>query len=612
MSSIRWLLAALRKFILGNTFVRASTRGLLWLLASLWRATKGPSPRSTFADDSRVVFAQTPDHDGGHTLTPTSPVDTENPVGYISASSMPAFLQPYLNSGPGGSQASEDTTTYSMPQESYPLHNLSDHHPGSSSIPHLPPSTSMQDLQLGPGGSPPSKNSSVVDLPLPDSPRQPRHSSGVDGDAAVNSLPCLSKTHKCIFPGTPETLRRYDRKAIIPPDPSTFCLPPLAMDGLPNPPTPGWTACQHPKGALYFFQEEQRVFTDANLFDMETLLFINENLRIVNDFLSTHSVHLDPGVDLVLDENIDSDGTRECQYYFVNHVGRCVFWMDNGDSDLFPVTAHVKGMTSASHIRHELEAQYWLHCEYYPRAFELTHEIINELRDIVLHAASDVFTSSTTTVSWKIDDLRDMNTCIAGCNEIIGKHTENKFEGSNCLVGRLMHKFARDRVYNFHGEPGARLNIHKSVHGTMQKGTMFIRLLNLLLLSVPNSHLSGLRALSIDGIIRHSRWAQFVKGLISEWQDCNINAAVILAANVGFLSIQSVDQGSPAQMASYVSTVASIASILIGLLLLGYHRNLDSNSAAAISFTSNDTDWRRPLEALAVLYSLPFSMLLWS
>ncbi|KAJ7467281.1 hypothetical protein B0H11DRAFT_2239523 [Mycena galericulata] len=86
--------------------------------------------------------------------------------------------------------------------------------------------------------------------------------------------------------------------------------------------------------------------------------------------------------------------------------------MDYGDSDLFPVTHEVKGMTSASHIRHELEAQYWLHCEYYPKAFEVIHEIIEELHDIVIHALGDVLTSSTSTVGWQINDLEKMLTLI--------------------------------------------------------------------------------------------------------------------------------------------------------------------------------------------------------
>lgn len=80
----------------------------------------------------------------------------------------------------------------------------------------------------------------------------------------------------------------------------------------------------------------QRVFTDANLFDSGRLDFINDQIRIIRDFLRVHNVHLSPDVDLVLDEYLYDDGSSGCQYYFVNHQGRCVFWMDHVDSDMFP------------------------------------------------------------------------------------------------------------------------------------------------------------------------------------------------------------------------------------------------------------------------------------
>ncbi|KAJ7359247.1 hypothetical protein DFH08DRAFT_686330, partial [Mycena albidolilacea] len=397
----------------------------------------------------------------------------------------------------------------------------------------------------------------------------------------------------------------------------------------------GWTRCQHPEGAQYFFHEEKRVFTDANLFDNASLTFIHENIHKVHDFLRVHSVHLEPGVDLVLDEYVYADGSKGCQYYFVNHQGRCVFWIDNGDSDLFPVTQEVKGMTSASHIRHELEAQYWLHCEYYPRAFEVTHEILDELRDIVLHALGDVFTSSTSTVSWKLDDLKNMITLIDGCAsgslghhlhllihlpaENVGKYSHEKLSGSNCLVGRLMHIFSRSRVYHFHGEPGARLNADQSVHDR-HKQTMFIKILSPLLFYAPNFHLSRLHTISIDGLIRYREWPEFFMGLNSEWGEFILYATVVLTANVAFLAIQSVDSDgnnvhnrSPTQLSSYLSILTSIGSIIMGLLLGNHHRDqVRVSISEAANFLFNRTRPTLGLETLAVMYSLPYAMLIWS
>ncbi|KAF7361072.1 hypothetical protein MSAN_01138100 [Mycena sanguinolenta] len=297
MSSIRWLLAALRKFILGNALVRASTRGLLWLLAALWRAMKRKPPSgSTFTDESRVVYAQTPEYHGGNTLYPTVPPGNESRVGYISASSMPASLQPYLNSDPGWSRSSQDVITHPIYQESYPLQSLSSQHlPATSPVQPSPRSSARtQNHPLGPEGSLSSANSSAEDLYLSatESPSQSRRSSAIYGDVVVSSPPCLSEVHKRIFPGTPETVGRYERKTIIPADPTSFCLPPLTIDALPwaetNPPS-GWTTCQHPEGAQYFFHEEKRVFTDANLFDAASLALITHSLRIVNDFFRAHN-----------------------------------------------------------------------------------------------------------------------------------------------------------------------------------------------------------------------------------------------------------------------------------------------------------------------------------
>ncbi|KAF7360384.1 hypothetical protein MVEN_00768200 [Mycena venus] len=510
--------------------------------------------------------------------------------------------------------SSQDITEYPITQdsESYLQQSLSVQHLPAQ---HRHPSSAIHSLEhlpaLPPSPNPgsasylPSTNTSVVDS-VPD---------------LMESPPCLNDTHERIFPGTPETIARYSCKTIIPNEPTRFTIAPLTISVLPTPPPSGWTTCQHPEGAKYFFHEEEvcRVFTDANLWDAETLKFINDNIRYVKDFLRAHNVHLDPGIDLVLDEYVYDDKTKGCQYYFVSHHGRCVFWMDKGDSSLFPVTEELKGMTSASHIGHELEAQYWLHCEYYPRAFEVTHEIVDELRDIVLHAFGDVITSQTSTVSWKTDDLKSIITLIEGFDKIMGRDSGHKITGTKCMVGRLMHVFARSRVYNFHGEPGARLNVDQSVHAIVQKRTMLIKTLTPLLFYAPEYYLSSFHGIQTDRLIRPREWSDFITGLNRDWQQFTLLATVVLNANVAFLAIQSVDDDdnntvhtrSPMQISSYLSMMTSIGSIIIGLLLANKIRNRDRSppSIAAQFLFTNPT---LGLETRAILYSLPYALFIWS
>ncbi|KAJ7037862.1 hypothetical protein C8F04DRAFT_1090422 [Mycena alexandri] len=634
MPGIRWILAALRRLILGNTLVRASIRGLLFLLSALIRATKKkPDPRSTLTRDSqniRIVYPEAADSHGQNPY-PALQANPENRAIYTSASFVPTSLHPYSNSGPSASRSSQEISAHPITQESYSLHSLSVQHlPTTLSVQQPPETLSVQHLpalppspNFGAAGYLPSKSSSAVDFHLPgpatESPIQSRHSSGVFGDVAVPSIPALlNEAHPRIFPGTPESLCRYDRRAVIPSEATQFTLDPLTISVLPVAPPTGWTRCQHPEGAPYFFHDEKRVFTDANLFDGATLKFMDENVRNVTDFLRVHSIQLAPDVDLVLDEYIYDDQSKGCQYYFVNHQDRCVFWLDKAQSEMFDVTQELRGMTDASHIRHELEAQYWCHCELYPRSFEVTHEIVDELRDILLHALGDLITSATSTVSWKVDDLNNMIKLVDGLTKNVGKNVDKKFTGT-CLVGRLMKDFVRARVYNYHSTPGARLDIGHSVYGTVHKRTLLIKILSPLLFYAPDFHLLGLETIFSDGLIRNRGWSEFIMRLNNEWQEFTLYATVVLNANVAFLSIQSVDQGgpadsrSPAQISSYLSILTSIGSVIIGLLLAKQNRNQDRGTAPdAARFIYTRTHPTLGLETLAALYALPYSLLIWS
>lgn len=54
----------------------------------------------------------------------------------------------------------------------------------------------------------------------------------------------------------------------------------------------------------------------------------------------------------------------------------------------------------------------------------------------------------------------------------------------------------------------------------------------------------------------------------------------MLNANVGFLAINSVDVSgrTPVQVASYMSLVASLGSIILGLLLIAHNRSIGQST----------------------------------
>ncbi|KAJ6595722.1 hypothetical protein DFH09DRAFT_145749 [Mycena vulgaris] len=614
MSAIRWLLAALRRLFLDNTLVRTSIRGLLVLFSALSRATKKRPDGG--AQNIRVVYPRASDCDAADSYPRALPVGPGT-RDIISASSMPSTLDPYLLSAPRASRSSQDITTHPINQDSYSLHSLSVQHlPATLSTQQSPYATySVQHLpalppspNLGLGGYLPSTNTSIVDIRLPgpetESLNPSRRSSGIIGDVAVSSVPLLNEAHERIFPGTPDSVGRYNRKVVVPYEPTQYTIPPLTVSLRPNGPSSGWTAFQHPAGAMYFFHQEKRVFTDTNLLDHTSLRLIDTNMRTIHDFLGVHNVQLPPDVDLVLDEYTYNDQTKGCQYYFVNHEDRSLFWMDKVESDMFSISRKVNGITSASHIRHELEGQYWSHCELFPESLIVTRETVDELRGIVLHALTDVITSDTSTVSWTVDKLQHMLKIIDGSCK-----NEN-FSGAGCLVGRLMCLFVRARVYNFHGQPGARLDIDQTVYGTRHKRTLLINLFNFLLFSAPSFNLTTLQSISLDGLVWNQSWDVFAARVQEEWKEFTLYATVLLTANVAFLAIQSVDQGgpdrSPTQILSYLSTLTSIGGIITRLLLLITPPNPERDMKYG-HFSS-----QMRLEVLAIIYSLPYAMLMWS
>ena len=113
----------------------------------------------------------------------------------------------------------------------------------------------------------------------------------------------------------------------------------------------------------------------------------------------------------------------------------------------------------------------------------------------------------------------------------------------------------------------------------------------------------------------------------------NVKATVLLNANIAFLAIQSVDSSSVmghrsnAQIASYLSAVTSLGAIVLGLILVREHNTSSLNVCQIFwwllnqltdgfysiqpSFVANRSASVYGLEALALMYSLPYALLMW-
>ncbi|KAF8842888.1 hypothetical protein BDN67DRAFT_271836 [Paxillus ammoniavirescens] len=180
-----------------------------------------------------------------------------------------------------------------------------------------------------------------------------------------------------------------------------------------------------------------------------------------------------------------------------------------------------------------------------------------------------------------------------------------------------MHTFYHAYFLNFHGEECARLNFDQTVHGWRYHPSWLMTACAPLLFMAPVTSVRSLHRIFVDGIASKDKWNTFINKLNSQLQDTNLLATVLLNANVGFLqATQSANNGQRTtlgQLASYMSLVASMASIVLGLVFVGHHRTESRNTAPeAAKFLYRLQHKRHGLETLGIIYSLPYAFLMWA
>ncbi|KAJ7822197.1 hypothetical protein B0H14DRAFT_2370890, partial [Mycena olivaceomarginata] len=366
-----------------------------------------------------------------------------------------------------------------------------------------------------------------------------------------------------------------------------------------------WSTHRHPEGALYFVHE-QRVFTDAYLFDGAILAQVT---RALTQLLARQRVQniLDtkPGrIDIVLDLKDETPENDECGYYMVDHSERIIFWVDVFDMSRFEIWDLVPGIETPSHVKTGLEMEYWsVDCNIVS-SFTQKGGICS---DIV--CCPDAMTSSTTTLSYPVEHLFQRLTLttemLSQLSSTAGETTEAEMNHGSVVV------LARERFCHFHGEKTPRLNNNESVYGYEPKRSYIIIILSPLLFNAPLHHLRSIEVVNMDQIINYSSWNKLITALRSEWQELVLYGTLILNTNVAFLSVPATGGSGAGQVASYTSICFGLGSIILGIVLLRKHR-AESQNVPDIDTAVSSHGWTpHGLETLSIVYSLPYALMIW-
>ncbi|KNZ76477.1 hypothetical protein J132_10283, partial [Termitomyces sp. J132] len=373
----------------------------------------------------------------------------------------------------------------------------------------------------------------------------------------------------------------------------------------------------------------QKIITECWIWDQQMFIILNDFIKQFEDVTRSQNWTQPDGVDLLLEVTVE-DGKNWCGYYYVSASTRSLFWLET--CDLSRHMSGVRGEVSPTHIKLFLESQYWSitvtlrrHWDLFPNVNKATNAIYDLVANTIADARTGVQSSRTSPINQSKEDLKEMAEIVEGMRKASLDSLEFLVIINKKILGRFMYLLVTDQYLNYHGQFGARLNSLQSIHvKKVLKQTWLFRIFNLLLFSAPNIHLKTLNELWVDELTLRPQWVNFFIKMNGQWRGHIKIASILLAADVAFLSIPSIDPSNnmsnlrstrnAAQIASYLSVITSFASMLLGLMLVRQHQakgyeRLDVKVYHDYLHIHVASKWG--FEGLAIAYSLPYALLTW-
>ncbi|SJK99664.1 uncharacterized protein ARMOST_02972 [Armillaria ostoyae] len=526
--------------------------------------------------------------------------------------SRPSSIAPSPIEGPLHLDARSNPSRLSQDTSTIALNSAADAHLNSSHG-HLPSARSTPGKNSFPSDSEAVESAVVMSLPAIAARHHGRNE---------NNLSTLRSTHPFFVPTLPTSLRmtgdRHTKKSVRPKR-SLDC----SFDYLIHPP---WCSQRLVTAREYYGCSLLCTREDVSRIDTVLPAFLQELTRFLDNIISymhTKGITLPPKVDLVLSFGWSEfeDGTHICEYYFADHMHRSIFWLDGFNADILsPVKQY--NTSEPSHLAHAIEAEYWLHSGLFPVCQEMTSDTIEEVNDFLIHGIAEKAWDPSFVAAEHTFTLPELQQYFSILNSIRNNPAQSYSRpGLVGTVALILENRSRVRYVNLYGEPGPFIGSTHTIFARPLR-TAVIVLLSPLLFFAPDIHYNTLYEIWCRAVSK-TDWSAFVRKLSTEWQDFVINATVLLNANIAFLAIQSIDESSsdkgrsPAQIASYVSTVLSIGSIILGLLLLQKYRHHKSRAYNTpqedfLGIQEGDLGARLGLETLAIMFSLPWALLMWA
>ncbi|CDO70480.1 hypothetical protein BN946_scf184569.g23 [Trametes cinnabarina] len=386
----------------------------------------------------------------------------------------------------------------------------------------------------------------------------------------------------------------------------------------------GWRKYVHPEGQVYWRHSKgtRTYYTNTYLYDHSSLQDIQEAVQYVERELSGHpdlrGKSIEIGLEIYTESGTEKEAKKFPCYYMCDSESREIFWLVECSID-WAVEEENFPVYDPEHLRHLLKRSYWQHVEMFPHDKPLRDETLKKLVAVLSYHLYDRETSRTSNAPYGADDLHrfvELFRNIHITNDSVSHYDMVK-------VARMKALLCADQFRHYHGTKWARLDSNRSVHKDIAVAkhdhSWWFYLTSWLLFFSPSIYIKRLDEMWLDEKINHQPWRKFIHELQEDWTASITPSTVILGANVGFLAIQSVDQGgemvphrSAGQIISYISTLLTIGNIIACTVLARQHRpSLHRHAEDALNYLARRANEKWQAELLAIVLSIPTAFFVW-
>ncbi|KAF7424488.1 hypothetical protein PC9H_009795 [Pleurotus ostreatus] len=377
-------------------------------------------------------------------------------------------------------------------------------------------------------------------------------------NSALAYTTCEALTsHGTLRPITSVTTERYNKKHSV--ELSSFIIP-AGLGQFDREVTPtylpeSWASYAHPEGQLYFCRHSTPVIvTEAYLYNSENMRRVATWLTLIEALCEERQVVIHSGVELFL--QLEESG---CAYYFVDHLSRTEFWLDQFDTNEIGLDQ----VASEEHLKLALNEHYWSHVEYFPGHFGgLEESTVVELISIFSHATLDRMTSAVCTFPYTPKDCRNYMDLLKTARE----NTQDMY--NVCVIARLWVLVTNHRFTTHYGQESSRLSRTQSILVPKIYTPNFVsRAVTLLTLGLSDVYTSKLEDVFIDDLVYAEQWFRMIQSITKDWKTSLQISTLLLVAHISCIA-----PGVPS-LCLTSATILSM-SVLAASFLLVQHRHL--------------------------------------